>query len=407
MEVFDSIKKSIEKVSKFMNLSEKETEILLKHKKINKAVLDVNGKKYDAWRILHSNALGPGKGGIRYHQNVSEDEVKSLSFWMSLKTALMGLPLGGAKGGVKFNPKEVSEKEIEIISREYMRKFHEYVGENIDVPAPDVYTNAKIMGYMLDEFEKIKKRHEPGMITGKPIELGGIKIRGDATSKGGVIVFKEFLKKTGIDKNKIKIAIQGFGNAGGFLGKMLYDEGFKIIAVSDSKGGVIDDSGLDIDKIKKLKDNYKSVQDSSYKRITNAELLELDCDILILAALENQITNENANNIKCKYILELANGPVSADADDILAKKGIVVIPDILANAGGVVVSYFEWCQNKVGNILEEDFLKRRLEEIMKESFSNVYELWQKNKDKLTMRNAAYVIAIKRILDAERARGNL
>jgi glutamate dehydrogenase/leucine dehydrogenase len=407
MDIFENIKKSLEKVSIFMNLSEKETELLLTHKWVNKAEIAVNGKKYDAWRIVHNNSLGPGKGGIRYHPDVSEDEVKSLSFWMSLKNSLAGLPYGGGKGGIRFNPKEASEKEIEEISRQYIRKFHNNLGEDIDVPAPDVYTNSKIMGFMLDEFEKIKGYHEPGFITGKPIELGGIKIRGDSTSKGGFIVLKKFLLRMNIDKSKVKIAIQGFGNAGNNIAKMLYDEEFKIIAVSDSKGGIIDENGLDIIKIKKLKDDGKSVQDCDYSKITNEELLELDCDILILAALENQITSENADKVKCKCILELANGPVSFDADSILSKKGIIVIPDILANSGGVVVSYFEWCQNKVGNLFEEDFLIKKLEEIMSNSFNKVYELWLQNKEMLDMRSCAYVIAIKRILEAERARGNL
>jgi len=407
MDVYDNIKKSLEKVSIFMNLKQEEIDLLLKHKWINHDIIELKGKKFDCWRIVHSNALGPGKGGIRYHENVSLDEVKSLSFWMSLKNSLAGLPYGGGKGGIRFNPKEYSEEELEKISREYIRKFHNYIGQDIDIPAPDVYTNSQIMGWMLDEFEKIKGHHEPGMITGKPIELGGIKIRGDATSKGGLIVLKKFLLQKNIDEKTIRVAIQGFGNAGNNIAKMLCDDGVKVIAVSDSKGGIIEPNGLDIIKIKKLKDEGKSVQDYNAKKITNEELLELDVDVLVLAALENQITSENCEKIKCKYILELANGPVSADADSILSRRGIIVIPDILANAGGVVVSYFEWCQNKVGNLFEEEFLLRKLEEIMSNSFNKVYELWLENKDKLDMRQAAYVIAIKRILEAERARGNL
>ncbi len=235
-EVFESIQKSLEKVSKFMNLNEKEKNLLLNHENIRRAVLEVDKKKYNAWRIIHNNALGPGKGGIRFHPDVSEDEVKALSFWMSLKTSLLGLPYGGAKGGVKVDVKNMNEKDIEKISREYIRAFHESLGENKDVPAPDVYTNSKIMAWMLDEFEKIKGKHEPAMITGKPVELGGIAMRGDATSKGGLIVLKEFLKKMG-NKN-LKIVIQGFGNAGSYIALMLYEEGFKIIGASDSKGGI-------------------------------------------------------------------------------------------------------------------------------------------------------------------------
>jgi glutamate dehydrogenase/leucine dehydrogenase len=406
MEVFSGIKKNLEDVSKFLNLNDKEIGILLKHKQINKAIIELNGNSYEAYRILHNDSRGPGKGGIRYHPDVSLDEVMSLSFWMSLKCALMGIPFGGAKGGIKVNPKLLNDKEIEELSREYVRKFHDFIGVDKDIPAPDVYTNSKIMGYMLDEYEKIKGRHEPGMITGKPVSLGGIAIRGDATSKGGLIVLKRFMDTINLDKDRIKIAIQGFGNAGSYIAKMLYED-YKVVAVSDSKGGVFNEKGLDTLDFKKLKDEGKSVTDSNEKKISNSELLELDVDVLILAALENQITSANADKIKAKYILELANGPISSDADKILNKKGIIIIPDILANAGGVVVSYFEWCQNKTGNILEEEYLINKLEEIMNQSFSEVFSLWQENKDKINMRGAAYSIAIKRILDAERARGNL
>lgn len=405
-EVFESIKKSLEKVSKFMNLDEKEIRLILNHEHIARAVLDVDGKSYDAWRIIHSNVLGPGKGGIRFHPDASEDEVKSLSFWMSLKTSLLGLPYGGAKGGVKIDVKNMSEKEIEKVSREYIKNFHEFLGENKDIPAPDVYTNSKIMAWMLDEFEKIKGRHEPAMITGKPVELGGIAMRGDATSKGGLIVLNEFLKKIG--QSNLKIAIQGFGNAGSYIALMLYEKGFRVIGVSDSKGGIFNENGLNIKEIKRLKDEGQNVNDyGDGKQITNEELLELNSDLLILAALENQITEENADRVKAKYILELANGPINSSADEILFKKNTIVIPDILANAGGVVVSYFEWANNKSGNILEEEYLKKRLENMMINAFNKVYSIYEKNQDEISMRNAAYVIAIKRILDAERLRGRL
>ena len=326
---------------------------------------------------------------------------------MSLKTSLLGIPLGGAKGGIIVNPKELSEKELEELSREFVRKFHEVIGADKDIPAPDVYTTSQTMAYMLDEFEKIKQRHEPGMITGKPLELGGLKLRADSTSKGGFIVLKELLEKTGKNKQDIKIAIQGFGNAGLNIAKMLYDDGFKINAVSDSKGGIVSDS-LDVNEIIKVKQEKGSVQEvENAQKISNSELLELDTDLLILAALENQITIENAENIKAKYILELANGPISTDADEILFKKGITILPDILANAGGVLVSYFEWAQNKIGNILDENLLKSKLNNMMINAFDNVYNLHSENKEELSMRDAAYVIALKRILEAERLRGNL
>ncbi len=407
MEIFQGIKKRIENISEFMNLNEKEINLLLQHKKINHAVLNVDGEEYDAWRIIHNNALGPGKGGIRFHPEVSEDEVKSLSFWMSLKNSLTGLPYGGAKGGVKVNPKLLDKKQIEKISRKYIQAFHENLGQDKDIPAPDVYTNSEIMSWMLDEFEKINKKHEPGMITGKPIELGGIVLRADSTSKGGVIVLKELMKKINKKPEETTIAIQGFGNAGMNIASMLDNEGFKIISVSDSKGGIITKEKLNIKEVIEIKNQKNSVTEYPENKISNQELLEIETDILILAALENQITKENAKNIKAKYILELANGPITEEADKILLNKKIIVIPDILANSGGVVVSYFEWLQNKIGNILEEEFLKDKFNKIMIQAFDKVYNLYQENNQTLDMRSAAYVIAIKRILKAEKSRGNL
>ncbi len=404
---FDDIKKRVEKISKLMHLSEKEINILLKFKKIAKRELDVNGKKYPAFRILHNDSLGPGKGGIRYHPDVNEDEVKSQAFWMSLKNSLAGLPFGGAKGGVRVNPKELSKREIEELSRAYVRAFQYVLGQDKDIPAPDLYTNSEIMGWMLDEFEKIKGRHEPGMITGKPIELGGCKLREDATSKGGFIILKEFLKVIGREKEKsrLKIGIQGFGNAGFNLARMLHQEGFKVVGVSDSKGGIFNENGLNIFEVKKEKEINGSVVNHSGTKITNKELLELDVDFLVLAALENQITKDNADKVKAECILELANGPITLEADEILYKNKIIVLPDILANAGGVVASYFEWVQNKTGNIFEDCHLEKRFEDIIISSFRKVHKFC--NEKEINMRTGAYIIAIKRILGAEKTRGNI
>ncbi len=406
MSVFDKIEARMKFLAKEMNLSEDEVALLQTHKKISGAKLNVNGKEYPAWRIIHNNSLGPGKGGIRFHPGVTEDEVKALSFWMSIKNSLAGLPYGGAKGGVQVNPKELTKEELEELSRQFIRAFHDVIGQDKDIPAPDVYTTPQIMGYMLDEFEKIKGRHEPGMITGKPLALGGLPLRADSTSKGGVIVLNEFLKQKEIDKREITVAIQGFGNAGLNVAKMLYEDEVKIIAVSDSKGGIIDKDGLDIRKVIETKLEEGSVTKYDATQISNSAILETEVDVLILAALENQITEKNAREIKAKYIVELANGPVTPEADKVLYKNGTIVIPDILANAGGVVVSYFEWLQNKIGNILESDFLERKLNEIMKNAFSSVYVEFEAN-EHLDMRNAAYKLAIARILRAERARGNL
>jgi len=402
---FADIRKRVEEISRLMNLGEKEVNILLNFRRIARKELEIGGKRYLAFRALHNDALGPGKGGIRFHPNVSEDEVKSLAFWMSIKNSLMGLPFGGAKGGIKVNPKELTENEIEELSRAYIREFHEILGENKDIPAPDVYTNPKIMGYMLDEFEKIKGFHEPAMITGKPIALGGIKLREDSTSRGGFIILKEFLNLVNKDKSELKIGIQGFGNVGFNIAKMLYEDGFKIICVSDSKGGILDERGLNIFEVRKVKEETGSVVNYKGERITNKELLEYEVDLLILAAMENQITNENAGEVKAKYILELANGPITSEADKILNKKGATIIPDILANSGGVVASYFEWVQNKCGNIFEDEYLEKRFEKKMKEAFKKVYEFSQE--ERLNMRIGAYIIAIKRILEAERARGTI
>ncbi|MBD3310022.1 glutamate dehydrogenase [Candidatus Woesearchaeota archaeon] len=406
MSVFENIRTNLEKVSAYLELGEDEKKLLLSHKAVNKAKLKVEGKEYDAWRIVHNDALGPGKGGIRFHPGVSEDEVKSLSFWMSLKNSLAGLHYGGAKGGVKIDPRKMEANDLQGVSRAYVQAFHEHLGENKDIPAPDVYTNPQVMAWMLDEFEKIKKRHEPGMITGKPMSLGGCAIRADATSRGGKIILDRLLQKMDKDPKKTSVAVQGFGNAGMNISCMLENDGYKVIAVSDSKGGISDTDGLDVSKVIDAKKDKGSVTFHQGRRISNQELLELEADVLVLAALENQITVKNAADVKAKVILELANGPVTAEADDILLKKGIVAVPDILANSGGVVASYCEWCQNKTGHIFTEDYLTRVLEEKMAGAFDMTYELF-KDKQGLSMRMAAYVLAIRRILDAEKARGNL
>lgn len=411
MSIFDNIKKELDKISKYMQISEKEKEYLLKHKSVRKADIKLGACKYPAWRIIHNDALGPGKGGIRFHPEVSEDEVKSLSFWMSLKNSLVDLPYGGAKGGIKINPKDLNPEDIEKISRKYIKAFHNYIGENKDIPAPDVNTNPWIMGIMLDEYEKIKGYHEFGAITGKPVELRGCKIRYDSTSKGGKIVLKEFLNKINKKAEEITIAVQGFGNVGMNVAKMLHDDNFKVVAVSDVKGGIYSKDNLDIEEVILHSNKTGSViQFKEAKDITNGELLALDVDVLIPAAMENQITKKNVLDIKARYILELANGPIAFDADEILTKKGTIIIPDILANAGGVVASYCEWCQNKAGHIHPINDMNCVLNNKMIKSFHDVYELYQEEKNKnpdFTMRTAAYIIAIKRILKAAKARGDI
>jgi glutamate dehydrogenase/leucine dehydrogenase len=402
----DNIKR-IDNLKDLLNLSVKEVKLLKTATQIKKATINLKGKKYQAFRVVYNRALGPGKGGIRFHQEVNEEEVTSLSFWMTIKNSLAGIPYGGGKGGIRINPKNLSEKEKETLSREYIRKFYKFLGQDKDIPAPDVYTNSQVMSWMLDEFEKKTQRHEPGMITGKPVELGGLLMRQDATAKGAYIVIKEVIKKN-FKVEKPSFVIQGFGNAGSYLAQMLSKDGYKILAVSDSKGGIYNRKGLNVDTLVNLKSEGKSVVD--YKdgdKISGEELLELDTDILALAALGDQVTKKNADNIKAKYILELANGPVSEEADKILFNKNTMIIPDILANAGGVIVSYFEWAQNKAGNVLDNDYLQKLLESKMKTNWQKVYDQYLDKDKKIDLRTAAYMIAVKKVLTAEKLRGNL
>ncbi len=405
---FSNIIKKLNEIQKIGNLTDKEVKLLSTPKKINRAQLKIKNKKLQAWRIVFNDALGPAKGGIRFHPDVSEDEVKSLSFLMMIKDSLAGLPYGGSKGAVKFNPKKATKKELEMISRKFIDSFYKELGQDKDIPAPDVYTNSQIMAWMLDEYEKKVGHHEPGMITGKPLELQGCSLRIDATAKGGFIVFKKMIEELKLKKKNVKIAIQGFGNAGFNLSMMLYKDGFKIVAVSDSQGGIYNKTGLDVNKISKAKNEFGSVMNySNGKKISNEELIELPVDILILAALENQINENNADRVNAKYIIEIANGPITYEADKILFSKKIMVVPDVLANVGGVIVSYFEWAQNRTGDILDNEYLEKLLEQKMIISWNNVIKTHKEYNRKIDLRMAAYLIAIKKILFAERLRGNL
>ncbi|MBW2970623.1 Glu/Leu/Phe/Val dehydrogenase [Candidatus Woesearchaeota archaeon] len=409
-DVFSNVEKQINNISDIMKLNDAEIELLKKPKRIFKFDIPVemddgSEKVFQGFRVHFNDARGPTKGGIRYHPDVNLSEVKSLAFWMALKCAVVDIPYGGAKGGVIVNPKELSEKELEKLSRGYVRQMHEHMGPHKDVPAPDVYTDAQVMSWMLDEFERIKGGHYPGFITGKPIELGGSKGRDYSTSYGAAIVLRELAKLLEMEPAETRVAVQGFGNAGMHIARILYTWVYKIIAVSDSQGGIYYEKSLDIKQVIKTKKEEGTVTAYEADAVSNEELLELDCDVLVPAALENQIIKDNADKIKAKIVLEIANGPTTPEADKILAKNNIVVVPDILANAGGVAVSYFEWVQNLYGYYWKEDEVIDKLDEKMVKAFKDVYRTHEEYNTNL--RNAAYLIAIKRILDAERLRGNL
>lgn len=370
-------------------------------------------KVFSGYRVRYDDTRGAGKGGVRYHPGVSLDEVQSLAFWMTFKCALLDLPFGGAKGGITVNPKELSKAELERLSRGYVDAIADAIGIDIDILAPDVYTNAVIMGWMMDQYSTIKRHLCRGVVTGKPLALGGSKGRDTATAMGAFTVIQAMLPKFKLIPAETTVAIQGFGNAGSTLAGLLAEAGYKIVAVSDSKGGVYSSQGLDIASIKQHKDRSREMKavychDTvcsivEHQTISNQELLALDVDVLIPAALENQITQDNAEDIKAKYIFEVANGPINSDADQILGKKGTYVFPDILVNAGGVTVSYFEWVQNRSGWYWTLQEVNQRLQEKMREEAEQVWHL-SKNLN-IDIRTAAYVQALKRLATALDAKG--
>lgn len=362
---------------------------------------DGSQKIFTGFRSQHNSARGPYKGGIRYHQQVNLDEVRALSFWMSFKNAVVNVPFGGGKGGIIVNPKELSEGELERLSRGYVQKMWRLFGPEVDVPAPDVNTNGQIMNWMVDEYQKLSGNPKSlATFTGKPVGKGGSQGREEATGFGGVYVFKEALKaKVGGVPEGGKVAIQGFGNVATFFADAAKALGFRIIALSDSKGGVYNPEGIDLQAARKhKKDTGQLLGLTGCKDITNEELLELECDVLVPAALENVLTGDNAERIKAKLIVEMANGPTSGEADKIFAKKNIPVIPDILANSGGVCTSYFEWYQNIHDEIWEKEEVLEKLEKQMMAAFADVHD--RQKKYNTTFRNAAYILAGERIIEA-------
>lgn len=363
---------------------------------------------YEGYRVQHSGVRGPYKGGIRYHQDVDMDEVKALAAWMSFKCAVADIPYGGGKGGVTVDATKLSERELERLTRKYVSLLYPIVGPNIDIPAPDVNTNAQVMGWFMDAYSNIKGELTPGVVTGKPVPIGGSLGRGEATGRGVMLTTREISKKLHIPLKGSRVAVQGAGNVGGTAAKLLHQEGYKVVGLSDVSGGVYLDEGLDMDEIydfltaergRLLKD-YNA---PGLERISNEDLLYLDVDILIPAALENQLTKDTAGNVKAKIIVEGANGPTSIEGDKILEEKGVVVVPDILANSGGVTVSYFEWVQNLQSFRWEEDEINRRLETIMVNAFNNVWDRAEKAGTSLRM--GAYMLAVDRIVTASKLRG--
>ena len=359
---------------------------------------------FTGYRVQHNLGRGPAKGGIRYHQDVTLDEVKALAMWMTWKCAVVGIPYGGGKGGVIVDPKKLSKKELEALSRRFFTEISVLVGPERDIPAPDVNTTPQIMAWFMDTYSMHAGYTVPGVVTGKPISLGGSEGRNEATARGCVYTIVDAAAHLGMDLGRAKVVVQGFGNAGSIAAQLMSDEGSSVIAVSDTGGGILAPDGLDIPKVLAWKKEHGTVVGfPGSQTITNAELLELDCDILIPAAYENQITASNAPNVKAKIVAEAANGPTTPEADRILAEKGVFMIPDILANAGGVTVSYFEWVQDLNRDHWSEAVVNSKLKEIMDRSFGEVIAMAQR--ESCDMRTAAYLVAVKRVADATALRG--
>ncbi len=366
---------------------------------------DGTTKTFKGYRCQYNDALGPTKGGLRFHPDETADTVRALAAWMTWKTAVVDIPYGGGKGGVVCNPKELSEKELERISRAYIDSLADFIGPDKDIPAPDVYTNPQTMGWMVDEYSKIKGVNSPGVITGKPIPLGGSEGRGDATARGVIYTIREAAKALGIDTNEATVAIQGYGNAGYFLAKLAVEElGMTVVAVSDSSGAIYDESGLDVDRVKEHKDETGSVVGyENLKEMSNEELLELDVDVLVPAAIENVITKDNADDIKADIVGEAANGPTTPKADEILYENDVYVIPDFLCNAGGVTVSYFEWVQNRDRLYWPVEEVYEKLDKKMTKAFKEVHE--RAEEEDVDNRTAAYMLSIERVAEAMKLRG--
>lgn len=409
---YDNVLKVVEDAASILGYTESDIEAIKYPERELKVSIPVRMDDgtthvFEGYRIQHSTSRGPAKGGIRFHPAVNIDEVRALSAWMTFKCAVVNIPYGGGKGGVVCDPSKLSENEIRAITRRYTAAIAPLIGPEQDIPAPDVGTNAGVMGWMMDTYSMLKGHCIHGVVTGKPIELGGALGRNEATGRGVMFTTKNILSRLNIPVEGTTVAIQGMGNVGSITAKLLDKEGMKVVAVSDVSGAIYNPDGLNIPEILKYlsKDRrnlLEHYEEEGMKRISNSELLELDVTVLVPAALENQINSDNADRIQAKIIVEAANGPTTSQADEILEKKGITVVPDILANAGGVVVSYFEWVQNIQSVMWTEEAVNEKLKNIMDPAFEAVWNI--ADSKHTTLRTGAYLIAVKRVVEAKAAR---
>ena len=409
---YENVLKVMDEAAQILGYSESDIEPLKypeRELKVSVPVVmdDGSTRVFEGYRIQHSTSRGPAKGGIRFHPAVNNDEVKALAAWMTFKCAVVNIPYGGGKGGVVCDPHELSERELRAITRRFTAAIMPLIGPDQDIPAPDVGSNAAVMGWMMDTYSMLKGHCVHGVVTGKPIELGGALGRNEATGRGVMFTTRNIMKKMGMEMKGTDVVVQGMGNVGSITAKLLHQEGMKVVAVSDVSGGIYKKEGLDIPAIlaylgKDRKNLLSGYEEDGMTRITNEELLELPVTVLVPAALENQINGTNADKIQAKLIVEAANGPTAAEADPILNEKGVVIVPDILSNAGGVVVSYFEWVQNIQSVSWTEEEVNAKLERIMNNSFEAVYNIAQEKK--VPLRTGAYLIAVDRVVKAKKAR---
>ncbi len=417
---FKNAMKQLRIAADVLGLDENVYEMLKRPQRIHEIAIPVKNKdgvlkNYRGYRVQYNNARGPYKGGIRFHPAVDLDEVKALSFWMAIKCAVVNIPYGGAKGGVEVDPRTLTLDELEQLSRGYVNGLFLEIGPKIDIPAPDVNTNPQIMGWMMDQYSKMRGYANLGSFTGKPVEIGGLAERTMATGRGGFILLEHLRKKLGKKPHEMRVAVQGFGNVGSSFAFLAYDAGYQIVGLSDAEGAIISSvDGVSINPYEVQEESKAGALNKVYcyggvchtlefHQATNEELLVMDCDVLVPAAIENQILEENAHDIKAKMIIELANGPTTPKADVILKERGVTVVPDVLANAGGVVVSYFEWLQNIQNAMFEEGACDDRLERLMIAAYDAMHE--NQEKYDVTMRTAAFILAIDRISQAMDGRG--